>query len=398
MSYALVAQNYDSKLSELQTIIGKSAIIVGFFVNEAQKWNGDGLYKLFLSDKRFCPIIFNFASVLTNPYSDYQNTEDFFTTRGYEAINIDIESLASLKEWSPDIAFYQQPWFFKDCPVAHPANLSSSSLTFYCPYGIGGTMSEFGGFAQCESFLKSLFKHFVFNAEIDRQYKELGCFNTLATGHPKLDAYEESGGNNLYKNQEKIKIIYAPHHSFETGFQEWATFRWNGREILKLAQDSQRETEWIFKPHPGFLKKVARHNVMSQSEAERYFNDFAEIGTVYNGGDYFDIFKASDLLITDCGSWLTEYLPSANPVIYLQNPNSSRDSRDIVMRQSSQHYYKASNLPELFSAYEMLANKREDPLKAERIKDIKKYIQLGASRRIYNYILELLENNYSPTQ
>ena len=39
--------------------------------------------------------------------------------------------------------------------------------------------------------------------------------------------------------------------------------------------------------------------------------------SVYKEGDYFGIFQTSDLLITDCSSFLGEYLVSEKPIIFL---------------------------------------------------------------------------------
>lgn len=87
-------------------------------------------------------------------------------------------------------------------------------------------------------------------------------------------------------------------------------------------------------------------------------------------GDYYDIFRTSDLMITDCDSFLTEYLPTGNPVIHLIP--SKEPIWSIVSINSSQHYYKVHNLKELESTFDMLVNQHKDPLKDERQKDAAK--------------------------
>jgi len=50
---------------------------------------------------------------------------------------------------------------------------------------------------------------------------------------------------------------------------------------------------------------------MTLNEVESYYAEWHNLsnGFVYDEGDYFNIFKSSDALITDCGSFLAEYLP-----------------------------------------------------------------------------------------
>ena len=63
---------------------------------------------------------------------------------------------------------------------------------------------------------------------------------------------------------------------------------------------------------------------MTKQQIDNYYafwNDLPN-ASFCNESDYFDIFKSSDALITDCGSFLAEYLPTQNPIMLLVNKNS----------------------------------------------------------------------------
>ena len=94
----------------------------------------------------------------------------------------------------------------------------------------------------------------------------------------------------------------------------FATFKENGKFILELAKKYD-ETTWLFKPHPRFKFALLINNVMTEDDINKYYNEWLKIGRIYDKGNYFDIFKTSDLLITDSISFRAEYLPTLKPII-----------------------------------------------------------------------------------
>ena len=53
-----------------------------------------------------------------------------------------------------------------------------------------------------------------------------------------------------------------------------------------------------------------------------YFNEWKNIGIVSEDADYYKYFMNSKLMLTDCGSFLTEYFCTGKPLIHMKNPNS----------------------------------------------------------------------------
>ena len=377
-------RNYKKKIRELSK--SKDKVKVVFLVSENDKWNGDSLYKKLDTDRRFTPIVLYVPlySHLNNISNDSINRQ-FFMERGYSfavVTNVD-----DLREHKPDIVFYQQPWDVLDGDLT-PTNISQYALCLYFPYSIATTIEHQAIWNSCFLFFKTLYCHFVFNIGVVEQFNIKGLYNIIATGHPKMDAYIVPINANPWKNTKKFKIVYAPHHSFSNTSLHWATFGWNGRELLEWAK-AHTDTEWIFKPHPLFRRAVIDIDIMSEDEINEYYNEWNKIGAIYDQGDYFDIFRTADLLITDCGSFLTEWLPTEKPCIHLLSDNGAMKNRSFVHEKSSMHYYKVRNLDELDATIEMLAVHREDPLAEARVQDAKT-IPLDCAKNIHNWLIETL--------
>ena len=91
-----------------------------------------------------------------------------------------------------------------------------------------------------------------------------------------------------------------------------------------------------------------------------------EIGNIYTSGDYFDIFKSSDLMITDCCSFLGEYLPSEKPLIRLKNPKAMK--LNAFGERLTKEYYTSHNNDELKKLFNEIVINKNDYKKANRLK------------------------------
>ena len=219
------------------------------------------------------------------------------------------------------------------------------------------------------NFYSKLFKYFVFSDKEAEEYKKSmndKGQNLSIVGHPKLDVFKG------YKeeNYEHKYVIYAPHHSFEENSLNYATFQWNGKYILEWAK-KHPEFEWVFKPHPRLKQALIFNNIMTEDEVEQYFNDWENIGISYEDGSYFDLFKNSKCLITDCGSFLIEYLPTRQPVIHLRN--SKATDYILACKIAMESYYKAWNIEDLDRCLKEILIKNNDPEKEKRIKKLKEF-------------------------
>ena len=374
-------QRYERKILELKRKTEK--IKVAFLVQENAKWNGDALFRKMSASGVFDPVIL-VSPLFGSAERERNENLAFFSERGYQAYAINNTELESHK---PDMVFYQQPWGMTG-PLS-PGAVSKYALCFYLPYSIATAIDNQSIFNKCKDFFQSLTAHFVFNTDVQKQYESLGIFNTVPTGHPKLDAYGESVKRDFWIRKGKNKIIYAPHHSFEKSSLLWATFQWNGKKMLEIARNNS-DTEWIFKPHPRFKHALKSNQIMTDAEVEDYYNGWSQIGQIYDQGDYFDLFRTSDCLITDCGSFLTEYLPTGNPVIYLVSSETNATPRNVIHEKSSQHYYKVRDAASLDEVFQMLVKDAKDPLMELRNRDAAG-ITLNGTANVFNYLITLVE-------
>ena len=212
--------------------------------------------------------------------------------------------------------------------------------------------------------------------------------NVSAVGHPKLDVYKDY----QEENYEHKYVIYAPHHSFEPNSLHYATFEWSGKFILEWAK-AHPEFEWIFKPHPRFKEAAIKNNIMTKDEAEEYYSEWEKIGKSYFDGSYFDLFKSSKCLITDCGAFLLEYLPTKQPVIHMRNPLGTDYIESIKVAMNS--YYDVWNPKELENSLNEILIEGRDNKKTDRLNAIKKLNlnEYNSTEKIINELKKDMEIN-----
>ncbi len=340
----------------------KRKIRVCFLVSENQKWNAQSIYDAMEKSEDFYP----FVVVVTKKFDvvdmdAFRENVKFFRNccKNVEVgINEQTNQSIDLKLFKPDIVFYQQPWGIFDNQT--PFHILGSALPYYFPYSIGNVNKCLEGFA---GFYLSLRRHFVFSEEEKQQCMNIyGCVDsaTLVVGHPKLDVYNDYEEGNFQKKY----TIYAPHFSFyKDSLLNYGTFDWSGKYVLAWAK-SQPELNWVFKPHPQLKKTLLDTGVMTKDEVEQYYQDWEDLGKCYDYGNYFDLFKNSRCLITDCGSFLTEYFPTKNPVIHLRNPRGVDYS--VNNKKIMQTYYDVWNIEQLRFQLDEILLKGKDPKREKR--------------------------------
>lgn len=387
---------YKILLKKLRKEIKKRKLRVLFYVTENQKWGYQSLYELFEQSNIFEPIIV--VGILTSVHNGKDKTRNnleenyqFFKTR-----NMNVEygykngDYVDLKTFKPDIIFYEQPW---ELPSIHkPQKTSNYALTFYFPYGLSlfDHKNDFMPFFQNLIFIN--FIDSILNMKRFEKYAKKNLKNYIEVGYLKFDTYfeEKLHNKNFWKENNKIKIIYAPHHSFEKEGLQIATFQKNGQFILNLAK-SHPETTWIFKPHPRFKFALLKNNIMTEEEIENYYKEWENIGGIYTHGDYFEIFKSSDLMITDCCSFLAEYLPTNKPIIRPTNPNGEKLNE--LGQKITQGYYEINTNKELKNIFIELVKNKND-IKKNKRKNLIKYIfdeNEKSAEKIFNYLSKILK-------
>ena len=385
--YKRTKQNYEDVIKKLRKEVNKRPLRVIFLVTEKQKWGYQSLYEKLKEDNSFEPIVV--ASCVTfkheNPELERCSVEDnieFFKSLGIEAKSAYVNNeYVDLKEFSPDIIFYQQPWGIPEIHLPH--RMSKYALCCYCSYSIATSMT---GSMCIPLFFYCMWKYFLAHDCMKEEYETWMEYNTESlqvTGHPKLEVYKSYSESSF--KQDKHYVIYAPHFSVGDSILRFATFDWSGQFMLDWAK-AHPEFNWVFKPHPQLKSSFVEKEYMTEEEVNAYFNEWSKIGTVYENGDYFGIFKDSDAMITDCGSFCVEYFFTGKPLLHLIADNSAPHS--LLNRLVNANHYSVYSKETLEKYLEEILIKKNDFLKDVRKKALYNIFpeQQNSATNIVNYL------------
>ena len=382
---------YNLILLKLRILSHFRKIRIGFWVTESDKWGQQPFFEKLKQNKNFEPFIllsyFKKPQGVELPKEHYIKTKEFFKSLGnkiYDTFDADNYTFKDLQEFKPDIIFYQQPWLIPDEQKLEKNY--KHSLLCYIPYCFYSTTSYLNYLSK---FHGIMWKYFVETEYHKKDYKKIfGATNCEPVGSMKFDNFkyvDKNSANKYWKTTNKKRIVYAPHHSFNDGMHEVATFQNNGQFILELAK-KHPETEWIFRPHPAFIDRLLKNSIMSIEEIKQYYKEWEEIGSISVGGNYYDILSSSDCLITDCISFLSEYAPTSKPVLHLRK-DFQRDLFNEVVSKIDEAYYQIYTNEELERVFEEVVLNNQDKLATLREKNKTILgIETLASENIINYL------------
>lgn len=371
---------------------------VVFVIGDDCKWKGQLVYEAMLKSERYDPYIA--PTVMDLGWIDdelqparLQKCRDFFQNKNDRILDVcDIVEgrtiPRSLKEFSPDIVIYQQPWGIAE--VQAPIAVSEYALTFYMPYYIAAN-GQLWGLHNAPIF-KILYAHFIENDDYLQYFKSMetrwhvGSI-MFSCGCPFREEIWRMAG---CCEQENC-VIFAPHWSFENeevkGDSAWSTFLDTGEPILEFAK-AHSDIKWIFKPHPMLRIKLEDSKVWSREKIDRYYHEWETLGEAYYSGNYIPLFYRSRAMITDCHSFLTEYLILDRPLIRLETKNSPFVSPPSASRKFDA-MYRVNNLETMQKTFDEVLVRKLDPMKEKRHKVIH---EIGLDRNdISSQIIQTLD-------
>ena len=394
---------YKKTLLRLRYNYGNRKIVVAFCVSEIAKWKCQSLYDCLEKSERFLPLVYVYPSPL-----DFNNDSasigsllnekiNFFEAKKMQVINVwDTETNKCIipKSRYADIIFYQQPWDTPPFPL--PINTADFALSFYIPYYLVNNFDinlEFGqrlhyqiyGYIVQNETLAELY-----TSMLTKRYYAGKCFGL---GHTIVDYL-----NTKHTDTKNNSVIYAPHFSFPVPGKDrvltYSTFLENGKLILAFAKQHP-EIEWIFKPHPRLRLELEQTGVWTKEEIECYYDEWGKIGVVCTSSDYAKYFQNSFAMITDCGSFLTEYSCMDKPLIRLYYHKENLEPNPILEKLYSTFYYAHNNV-ELIELLETIINKRRDPkleIRHEAVTSLG-LNRIDSAEKIVAFIDSLLNSRY----
>jgi len=382
-------KNYKLIEKRLKT---KEKLKVLFICEQNQKWCYTSLYKNLQKEARFdvlpvllFPIISSGKTIFTQ-----DENKTFFNDLGINSIDgYDYKNNKNLdiKTYKPDIVFYQQPWYLNN--INHPKFVSSYALTIMSPYGYTTLNEKSWGDENIKEIYQSLWLFLAESPYHIKFYKKTAKMknNLKAFGSLKLDNYKEPILNDFWKKPQNFKIIYAPHHSLFNDGLKMSTFDKNYLKFLNFAKEN-KQYSFIFKPHPMLKEACIKHNLLNNEEYEKYINEWnnLENSSSYLAGEYFDVFKTSDILITDCSSFLAEYYPTKKPIIFLNKKD--RAPFDKFGNKIKKGFYEVNDFDEIKPLIEKII--KEDKLLKTREKILKKEFYIK-EKSTYKEVINFLK-------
>jgi hypothetical protein len=322
---------------------------VYFFVVFESVWKYDYLYRLLKENSFFNPII------LVIPYTGadeetmlvtLNKTYQYFKTKDYNTVSSlkeNNEWLILNKELQPDIIFFTLPYNYTK--PQYTIGAQSHTLTCYSPYFF--VMNNLYENNYNTDFHNSLWKAFYetdVHYNIARKYSERKALNVIVSGYPGLDTFVVNNDQHVPFNNEGLKtIIIAPHHTighdgdtlFYSNFLNYSDF------FLELCSTYENQVRFVFKPHPLLKQKLYLNENWGKKKTDTYFEFWnSNHNTELCEGNYVKLFLHSDGLIHDCGSFLTEYLMTNKPVLYLHHDNQVYERMNEFGQSVLKTHYK----------------------------------------------------------
>lgn len=352
---------------------------LGLVVNEAAKWNATSLIRAIEDEPRidarvlltWYPVKGQLPEERLERYEEQRASLERYGLPVVELYDRQTGLGQPIEDVDDDILLLQQPWGMKD----FPRRVTGRTLPAYLHYGFM-IMANHGMHYNIGSFHPYLWRYFAqteAHRQLHIQHDPAAADQIVVTGYPKLDVYLDDPPAELpapwrdrtTPGEPTKRVIFAPHHALGKDNLGMSTFRWSHDVMLRLARENP-EIQWLYKPHPNLRYSVVRNKVMTREQYRAYEDSWAQLpnASVYDDGHYFDLFRTSDALITDCGSFLAEYLPTGGPILWLVSDRSV--GFNAVGEALAEGYYRAATPDELLARFQQIIVGGDDPLAPTR--------------------------------
>lgn len=369
----------------------KRIINVAFIVSDLGKWKTESLFRKMQDNDRFSPILF------VVPYFFHDNSGQEILIDYIKKCNYSYHVFDNKQKFSdvvrPDILFYQEP-YNGILNVKYEYKNNIYSLFCYVPYAFHTIDSQWSLDAPMLNFAWQVyFENSLVVKNVSKIMTNKGG-NCFITGLPYTDLFllPISTYKNPWKIQKgkKKKIIWAPHHTIlKETLICYSTFMRYYETMLSLANKYKDEVQIAFKPHPVLLSKL--YKVWGKEKTDIYYSLWEQgANTQLVLGDYIPLFKYSDALIHDCGSFTVEYHYTKKPVMYLLKDEYHAEGLNDFGRMAFNLHYKGRNVDDIETFIKNVIAE-VDPIKEERDKFYNDYLRApegnSASDNIINAIL-----------
>lgn len=381
----------------IELIRNKPVITVAFMVMDLPCWKCDSLFKLMQDHPRFRPIIWIVPELQITDEDEKQRNKlemlTYFSHRNYTvAYHYTLDKMRA--KYSPDIVFLAKPY---DGSTICDAASMRQELVCYVPYGYQNSRKNDFLYGQ-EDYV---WRNFYATSSIRKLASSLmlnGGWNIRATGLPIADLYlfpeNEKNSDQVWKTVQTSmkKVVWAPHWTVD-GYSWFSvsSFLEVAEGMLQLAEKYSDSIQWAFKPHPLLRDTLYRHPNWGKTKTDAYYERWATMpNTQLETGAYTELFKQSDAMVHDSGSFIMEYLLVNKPCMYLQRGEGYADFNNDTL-QALKCYHKGSTLNDVERFLIDLLNNSPDTMAPARAHYRKHYLlPTGGKSAAQNIVNDIL--------
>jgi hypothetical protein len=345
--------------------LGKIPIRIIFIAQEPLGWKiVDSFYRACISDSLFMTFVVNVGSLYLD---NVEGCSAFFARNNINYLD-GINNRFRLDQFTPDIIVLSSPYDDYRPYQYGTANLLRYAQLVYITYGIdfadeAGKLATWTFGLDAQRIAWRVFTRSNSTFGNFKKYGGLPSRRVVPLGLPIIDQYYSSSASGVLPDAiqsasaGKFKIIYAPHHTIDG----WSTFLQYAGHIRRLV-DENEDCYLVFRPHPKLMGTLMQLNLMSEEEFRGLFT--GERCYYYDGEDYYGLFHWSDMLISDASSFLGEYAPTRNPIIYT-HCERGWGIDDSLREDVFKSCYVVHSMDEITEIFQQLRN-GVDPLKSTR--------------------------------
>lgn len=387
--YEIILQKLKAKIKSGEKIR------ICFFVMYDSVFSAKPLYEKLQKEKKFETFIvvvpdflrgedhlkYSFNKTYSSLYKKYKNVFKGYDTKNKKAYDfsekIDLVCFSTPYKGITN-EFFEIDYF-----------LDKDILPFYINYGF--FTLKFGREiikSDSYSYFWRVFVENKFNIEELKKYQNISGKNAIVTGYCKMDEL-----NKIIENKKRKKtIIIAPHHTIGnwealkiSNFLKYADFF---IELPKIYQN----INFVFRPHPLLITQLKKSEIWGEKKTNEYIKKIKSYpNLIYSdGGDYLKLFKNSDGMIHDCGSFLAEYLFTGKPSCYILKNKQSIDKWFLpIGKKCLDNSYQAFSKKDILNFIDSVIIEEKDYMKNKRIEFVNDSLKVNyphVSQVILNYI------------
>lgn len=312
-----------------------------FLVHVFEAWDAlSDVHQAMLADARFEPLVATIPRRFPGDkgYGGEEATSKALSDIGVRHLRLgmsnSMEALDVLKALGPDVIFRQSHWendvppgfrtpelvFARLCSVPYGTSLVQR---FMVNERVDGDVSAF---AFDQAYHRVAWRIFC-ETEATRSYfqgfRHSDPEKFVLSGFPKLESLQRAGRRAVWPlsggERRGYRVIWAPHHSVGDKWLAFGVFHLIYRQMLEWAR-SAPDIEFVLKPHPALMKSLVLERRLKEETLDAFVREWESLeNCCVRTGQYAELFAASDLMITDGLSFLTEYQLFRKPLIFIDS-------------------------------------------------------------------------------